>query len=81
MSCNGTSHSNPSSSAAATGSGGIGFFGLLTLVFIVLKLCHIINWSWFYVLMPLWCPAAVGLSLVVLILGFTIVVHILDRKK
>lgn len=33
-------------------SGGIGFTGLLTIVFIVLKLCHVINWSWFWVLSP-----------------------------
>jgi hypothetical protein len=33
-------------------SGGIGFFGLLTIVFIVLKLLKVINWSWFWVLSP-----------------------------
>ena len=32
----------------------IGFLGLLTLVFIVLKLTHYINWSWIWVLSPLW---------------------------
>ena len=32
----------------------IGFLGLLTLVFIVLKLTHYINWSWVWVLSPLW---------------------------
>ena len=31
---------------------GIGFFGLLTIVFIVLKLCKIIDWSWWWVLSP-----------------------------
>jgi hypothetical protein len=35
-------------------SGGIGFFGLLTIVFIVLKLCGIITWSWWWVLSPIW---------------------------
>ena len=34
-------------------NGGIGFIGLLTIVFIVLKLCHIIDWSWVLVLSPL----------------------------
>jgi len=33
---------------------GIGFTGLLTIVFIVLKLCHVINWSWIWVLCPIW---------------------------
>ena len=32
----------------------IGFLGLLTLVFIVLKLTHRIDWSWVWVLSPLW---------------------------
>ena len=33
--------------------GGIGFIGLLTIVFIVLKLTGYITWSWFWVLSPL----------------------------
>ena len=34
-----------------------GFPELLTLVFIVLKLCHVITWSWLWVLSPLWIGA------------------------
>ncbi len=37
-------------------SGGIGFTGLLTIVFIVLKLLDKIDWSWWWVLSPLWIP-------------------------
>ena len=33
--------------------GGIGFLGLLAILFIALKLMGVINWSWFYVLLPL----------------------------
>ena len=33
---------------------GIGFCGLLTIVFIILKLCKVITWSWWWVLSPLW---------------------------
>lgn len=33
---------------------GIGFCGLLTIAFIVLKLCGVIAWSWVWVLAPLW---------------------------
>lgn len=40
---------------------GIGFFGVLTIVFIVLKLCDLIKWSWVCVLMPLWFPLAIAL--------------------
>lgn len=35
-------------------SGGVGFAGLLTIVFIALKLTKIINWSWWWVLSPVW---------------------------
>lgn len=36
------------------GGGGIGFAGLLQIAFIVLKLCGIIEWSWWWVLTPTW---------------------------
>lgn len=34
----------------------IGFMGALCLVFIVLKLCGVIAWSWWWVLAPMWAP-------------------------
>ena len=37
-----------------TVNGGIGFTGLLTIVFITLKLLGIIKWSWVWVLSPIW---------------------------
>ena len=37
---------------------GIGFTGLLTIAFIVLKLCGVIAWSWLWVLSPLWISVA-----------------------
>lgn len=51
-------------------NGGIGFFGALTIVFIVLKLCKIISWSWIWVFAPLWLPFAVcfGISLIVILI-------------
>lgn len=38
---------------------GIGFFGLLTLIFITLKLTGYIDWSWWLVLMPLFIPVII----------------------
>lgn len=38
-------------------SGGIGFVGLLTIAFIVLKLLGKITWSWVWVLSPIWITA------------------------
>lgn len=39
-------------------NGGIGFAGLLAIVFIVLKLTKVIDWSWWWVTCPLWLPWA-----------------------
>lgn len=47
--------------------GGIGFFGLLTIAFIVLKLCEVINWSWWLVLSPLWINATIIIILILII--------------
>jgi hypothetical protein len=47
-------------SGRSTSAGGIGFGGLLAIAFIVLKLCNVINWSWWWVLSPIWIPIAIG---------------------
>lgn len=49
-------------------SGGIGFGGLLTIVFIVLKLTKVIDWSWWWVTCPLWIPIAIFVVLVIIVL-------------
>ena len=46
-------------------SGGIGICGVLGIVFIVLKLVGVINWSWVWVLCPFWLPV-VGLVLFII---------------
>lgn len=45
---------------------GIGFTGALTVLFIGLKLGHVIAWSWAWVLSPLWLPIAAVIGLVML---------------
>lgn len=45
-----------------SGGGGIGFCGLLTVLFIGLKLTDHIDWSWWWVLSPLWLPIAIVLG-------------------
>lgn len=50
-------------------TGGIGFFGLLGIVFITLKLTGFIDWSWWLVTAPLWGGVAVAaLALVIAML-------------
>jgi len=53
-------------------SGGIGFCGLLTIVFIVLKLTHVINWSWWWVLSP--SLISLGLALILFIIAVIIII-------
>ena len=50
-------------SDSSNSSGGIGFAGLLTIVFITLKLMKIIAWSWWWVLSPIW----ISLALIILL--------------
>lgn len=51
--------------SAATG-GGISFLSLLFLVFLVLKLTHVIDWSWWLVTLPLWGGVALWLLFVII---------------
>lgn len=48
-------------------TGGVSIVGLLGLIFIVLKLCKVISWSWLWVLSPFWIPLAI--IAIVFILG------------
>ena len=48
-----------------TTSGGIGFLGLLQIAFIVLKLIGKIDWSWWWVLAPIWIPVCIVFVVVV----------------
>lgn len=52
-------------SDSKTSSGGVGFTGLLTIAFIVLKLCKMIDWSWWWVISPIW----ISIGLVLLVMG------------
>lgn len=56
-------------------SGGIGFGGLLTIVFIVLKLTKVISWSWWWVTAPLWIPIAIFVVIVIIVLLLNISVR------
>lgn len=61
----------------SSSSGGIGFLGVLTLIFITLKLTHNIDWSWWWVLLPLWIIPAV--VIVILVIGG--IANLILRKK
>jgi hypothetical protein len=58
------------SNSSSSSSGGIGVFGLLGVAFVVLKLCGVINWSWWWVTAPFWGGALLAIAIVVALLGF-----------
>lgn len=51
----------------STNSARIGFCGLLTIAFIVLKLLNVITWSWLWVLAPIWIPTIFWIIVVIII--------------
>lgn len=55
-----------------TVNGGVGFFGLLQVVFIALKVAKVIDWSWWLVFLPTWIE--LGLCLIVIIVALVIAV-------
>ena len=47
-------------------SSGINFGGILLLIFLILKLTNNINWSWWWVLSPIWIPIALIIIVIIL---------------
>lgn len=52
---------------------GIGFVGLLQIAFIILKLCNVINWSWLWVLSPIW----ISITLIVIV----VLIYLIFNKE
>jgi membrane protein YdbS with pleckstrin-like domain len=64
-------------------SGGISLSGLTFIVFLVLKLCGVIDWSWWWVTAPLWGPFALliaGLFIYIIIAVIIALVRYCIRK-
>lgn len=61
-------------------SGGIKFLGLLTIVFIVLKLTNTIAWSWWWVLAPIWLPLTIGMVVAGVFLVIGLIQYKLKKK-
>jgi len=66
-----------------TSTGGIGFAGALTIVFIGLKLANIITWSWWWVLSPLWISFLLGVVILIIVgaIFFLITIHEEKERK
>lgn len=61
--------------AVQTTSGGVGFSGLLTIAFVVLKLTGVIAWKWIWVFAPLWISASIGFVILFFILMFILLLN------
>lgn len=62
-----------SGSSSSSSSAGVGVTGLLQVAFIVLKLCNVIDWSWWWVLAPTWITIAFVLLLIIGVIIWAVV--------
>lgn len=70
------------SNNTVTTSGGVGFFGLLFITFLVLKLTEVIDWSWWWVTAPLWggvALVAAGVVIFFIIILVSAIIHALSK--
>jgi len=58
------------STKQAAASSGIGFSGLLTIVFVIAKLWDRVDWSWWWVFAPMWVPVGVVLGVTAGVIAF-----------
>jgi len=54
--------------------------GALFLLFLGLKLTGYIDWSWWYVTMPLWGGVGLFLAIILFVLVIAVIVKLLDRS-
>lgn len=52
-------------------NGGNGILSILLIAFVILKLCHVIDWSWWWILSPLWIPFILLIIIIILMYYFT----------
>lgn len=72
---------NSTKVASSAGRGFSGLATLLTVAFIVLKLCKVITWSWVWVLSPLWIEFALGFIVSIIVIIVAIVVKVVIKKR
>ena len=62
-------------------SGGVSFPALLTILFITLKLCGVIAWSWWWVLSPIPIAVVIIIGLLSIVAGLVAVIDAKNDKK
>lgn len=54
---------------------------ILFIVFLILKLVGVINWSWLYVTMPLWIPVALDIVIIVITFIICVIIDYAEERK
>lgn len=70
-----------SNTRTSTTTSGVSILELLTVAFIILKLCHVIDWSWWWVLAPTWIPLALAAVILVICGIIKLIGWILGRRR
>lgn len=55
--------------------GGGGF--TLAIIFLILKLTHVIDWAWIWIFSPIWIPLAIGLAFLLLYYVIVVIVAVI----
>jgi hypothetical protein len=59
-------------------TGGFPLVSVLTVIFVVAKLMHVISWSWWLVLAGLWAPLVLVFIILIVVLGIGILSAVLS---
>ena len=62
-----------------TSGGGIGLCGATFLVFLILKLVGVINWSWWWVTAPLWGSVALVVAILIIVIIIAGIIAVVDN--
>lgn len=66
---------------STSSSGGVGVYGLLGVAFVVLKLCEVIDWSWWWVTAPFWGPVLAVIVFLIIYVAIALVKEVrADRR-
>jgi hypothetical protein len=57
----------------------MGFFEVLTLIFVVMKILGYITWSWWWVFAPVIAHVAIGLAAIAVVLIIALAASVCDR--
>ncbi|OMC55434.1 hypothetical protein A5747_13680 [Mycobacterium sp. IS-836] len=64
--------------STSTTVSGVGVLPLLGVLFVGLKLGHVVNWPWLWVLLPFWGGLALSAAIIVVCAVIIGIVHLLE---